>query len=276
MAADRVRPMPPSSLPPEGTGPPWEQPGGGPDRAAQVQACLATVMDPELDESVTELGFVTTLELRGDGETSEVHIGFRLPTYWCAANFAFLMADDMRQAVQALPWVTRVQVQLHDHMYAEAINDGVSEGAGFQAAFGAAAEGGLEALRQTFLVKAFQRRQEALLEHLIGAGHTPETLLALNIEALQALSVDDEGTRLVDRYLERRGVVGNGRLAFVDAAERPIMVERLGAHRRELRSVGVNAEFNGALCRGLLAVRDAAPVAQPIHFMPRPAPMTAP
>lgn len=244
-----------------------------PDRAAQVQACLATVMDPELDESVTELGFVTVVELHDDGQ---VQIGFRLPTYWCAANFAFLMADDMRRAVQALPWVTRVQVQLHDHMYAQAINDGVTQGAGFQAAFGSDAEGNLEALRQTFLVKAFQRRQEALLEHLIDAGHEPAALLALDIDALQALSVDDEGTRLVDRYLERRGVVGSGALAFVDSAERPIAAEHLGAHRRALRSVGVNAEFNGTLCRGLLAVRDAAPVAQPIHFMPRPAPMTAP
>jgi metal-sulfur cluster biosynthetic enzyme len=44
------------------------------DRAAQVQACLATVMDPELDESVTELGFVTEVELTEDGE---VRIGFR-------------------------------------------------------------------------------------------------------------------------------------------------------------------------------------------------------
>jgi metal-sulfur cluster biosynthetic enzyme len=243
------------------------------DRAAQVQACLATVMDPELDDSVTELGFVTAVEI---GAAGDVQIGFRLPTYWCAANFAFLMADDMRRAVQALPWVTRVQVRLHDHMYADAINDGVAEGAGFQAAFGTAAEGGLDALRQTFLIKAFQRRQEALLEHLINAGHAPAALLALDIDALQELTVDQDGMRLVDRYLERRGVVGHGSLAFVDTAERPIVVDNLRAHRRELRSVGVNAEFNGTLCRGLLAVRDTAPVAQPIRFMPRAAQAAAP
>lgn len=244
------------------------------DRAAQVQACLATVMDPELDESVTELGFVTAVELSGDGE---VHIGFRLPTYWCAANFAFLMADDMRLALQSLPWVKRVQVQLHDHMYAQAINDGVGEGAGFQAAFGAAAEDGLEALRQAFLVKAFQRRQEALLEHLTGAGHDPLALLALDIDALLALEVNDEGMRLVDRYLERRGVVGDGQRAFVDTAERPIAAEQLGAHRRTLRSVGVNAEFNGTLCRGLLAVRDTGSVTtHPIHIVRQPGAAAAP
>ncbi len=244
-----------------------------PDRATQVQACLATVMDPELDDSVTELGFVTGVDLTDQGE---VRIGFRLPTYWCAANFAFLMADDMRRAVQSLPWVTRVDVTLHDHMYAEAINDGVTQGTGFQAAFGSDAEGGLDALRHTFLVKAFQRRQEALLEHLIDAGHAAASLLALDLDTLQDLAVDEDGMRLIDRYLERRGVVGNGVLAFVDIAERPIAVDNLRTHRRGLRSVGVNAEFNGTLCRGLLAVRDAAPVAQPIHIVPRRSLTTAP
>ena len=235
-----------------------------PDHATQVQACLATVMDPELDESVTELGFITAVELSGDGE---VRIGFRLPTYWCAPNFAFLMADDMRRAVQVLRWVKKVQVQLHEHMYAEAINQGVAEGAGFQAAFGAAAEGGLEALRTTFLVKAFQRRQEALLQHLLDAGFAPALLVALDCDALQRLLLDVEGERLTERYLERRSEAGGGPLAFVDADGRAIAAEALSGHLRGLRRVGVNAEFNGALCRGLLAVRDAGVQAQPIHIV---------
>jgi metal-sulfur cluster biosynthetic enzyme len=237
-----------------------------PDRAAQVQAALATVMDPELDESVTELGFVTEVELPGDGE---VRIGFRLPTYWCAANFAFLMADDMRRAVQSLPWVTQVQVRLHEHMYAEAINHGVAEGAGFQAAFGAAAEGGLEALRQTFLLKAFQRRQEALLQHLLDAGHEPIALAALDIAALRRLPPNAESETLVERYLARRDLVGGGDLAFVDTEGRAIAAAALLGHLRGLRRVGVNAEFNGALCRGLLAVRDGADDVKPIHIVRR-------
>ena len=243
-----------------------------PDYAMQVQACLATVMDPELDESVTELGFITEVELPGDGE---VRIGFRLPTYWCAANFAFLMADDMRRAVQALPWVTQVKVQLYDHMYAEAINQGVTDGNGFQAAFGVAAEGGLEALRRTFELKAFQRRQEALLEHLISAKHMPEALVALDVESLQALALDADGEKLVERYLERRSLVDGALLAFVDTKGQPIAAATMSAHLRDLRSVGVNAEFNGALCRGLLAVRDKEVGEKPIHFVPyRPAAAT--
>ena len=242
------------------------------DRAEQVQACLATVVDPELDESVTELGFITEVELLAQGE---VRIGFRLPTYWCAANFAFLMADDMRRAVQALPWVTRVQVQLHEHMYAEAINQGVSDGDGFQAAFGAAAEGGLDALRRTFALKAFQRRQEALLQHLLDAGHLPATLVALDLPALQQLLPDAEGERLLVRYIERRALAGGGALAFVDTHGRSIAAEALAGHLRDLRPVGINAEFNGALCRGLLAVRDNEVGVQKIHIVRRPQPADA-
>ncbi len=238
------------------------------DHAAQVQACLATVMDPELDESVTELGFVTELELCSEGE---VRIGFRLPTYWCAANFAFLMADDMRRAVQVLPWVTSVQVQLHEHMYAEAINQGVAEGAGFQSAFGAAAEGGLEALRTTFLLKAFQRRQEALLQHLLDAGFEAAVLVAMDRGALRRSSLESEGEHLTARYLERRDEAGDGALAFVDSAGRAIAAAELPGYLRGLRRVGINAEFNGALCRGLLAVRDGVALTQPIHIVRPPA-----
>ncbi len=236
-----------------------------PDRVEQVRACLATVMDPELDESVTELGFVTEIELVGAGE---VRIGFRLPTYWCAANFAFLMADDMRVAVQALPWVTRVEVKLHEHMYAEAINQGVAQGSGFQASFGAAAEGDLEAVRRTFLLKAFQRRQAALLQHLLAAGHAAQALVALDLDALGCLPLlDAEGERLVERYLERRAVAGGGNKAFVDTEGRAIAADALPGHLRDARRVGVNAEFNGALCRGLLAVRYGEAEPQPIRIV---------
>ena len=57
--------------------------------------------DPELDEPVTELGFVERVAVDGD----TVEVDFRLPTYWCAANFAFLMVDDIRIAVEGAPWV---------------------------------------------------------------------------------------------------------------------------------------------------------------------------
>ena len=221
----------------------------------QVWACLAGVMDPELDESVTELNFVTGVSV--DAER-RVHIGFRLPTYWCAANFSFLMADDMRRAVSALDWVAGVDVVLGEHMYADKINAGLAGGLSFQETFGAEADGDLDDLRRTFLAKAFQRRQAALLNHLLSAGHTPLGLVALTIGALKTLALDGEGETLRARYCERRGVAGPldfDAPALLTADGAAVTADDLPRYIFGLRRVGINAEFNGALCRGLLSVR---------------------
>ncbi len=225
------------------------------DRQAEIWACLQGVMDPELDESVTDLNFVTKADV---DSKNRVHIEFRLPTYWCAANFSFLMADDMRRAVNALDWVEGVSVVLGEHMYADKINAGLAKGLSFQETFGPEADDSLDDLRQTFLVKAFQRRQVALLNHLTGVGHSPETIVSLTLMELGCLPVDDEGEKLVRRYLDRRAVVGPHRPdvpAFVDAEGARLKTDDFAAYVSGLRRVGVNAEFNGALCRGLLSVR---------------------
>ena len=225
------------------------------DRVSEVLARLAHVTDPELDEPVTELGFVTGVSI---GRDDHVQVGFRLPTYWCAANFAFLMADDMRREVTALPWVRGVSVELGEHMYAETINRAMTHGQSFQEAFAEEADGDLDAVRRIFAVKAFQRRQMVLLDHLLGAGLTPDVLMALDVEALRELPLDPAGVALVARYMERRNVpgpAGDDQPAFVDAHGRPVSVAEFPAHRRTLRGVAVNVEFNGALCRGLLAAR---------------------
>lgn len=225
------------------------------DRQAEVWDCLRGVTDPELDESVTELNFVTRADVDAD---NRVHIEFRLPTYWCAANFSFLMADDMRRAVGELDWVTGVSVVLGEHMYADQINAGLARGLSFQETFGAEADGSLDDLRRTFLVKAFQRRQVALLNHLTGIGHSPEMVVGLTLAELEALPGDDEGHRLVRRYLDRRAVVGPvapGAPAFVTADGGCLNAGGLPAYVSGLRRVGINAEFNSALCRGLLSAR---------------------
>ncbi len=222
-------------------------------RTAEVLARLDHVTDPELDEPVTELGFVTAVTVDPDGA---VAIEFRLPTYWCAANFAFMMADDMRSEVGALPWVTQVVPTLGEHMYAERINHGVRHGLSFQDTFGDEAAGDLGQLRRTFLVKAFQRRQEALLRHLLTLGD--DALVALSMDALDGLALDAAGQRLRARYVERRGVTGpysTGAPAFVDTNGAALPAAGLKEHLRALRRVNTNAEFNGAICSGLLAAR---------------------
>ena len=230
-------------------------------REAEVLACLAAVTDPELDEPVTDLGFVEEVTVGADGAVS---IDFRLPTFWCAANFAYMMAEDMRDAVSALPWVTRAVPKLLDHMCAEQVNRGVAEGLAFGAAFGEAGDDdSLANLRTTFRRKAFQGRQEALLRALLEQGFGKGALVAMRVAQLEGTAVAGaEGAGLKRRYLEMRphvgGPAGPEDRAFVTAEGVPLTEAGFDEHLRSLASVRIAMEFNGALCRGLLAVRDRA------------------
>lgn len=230
-------------------------------REAEVLACLAAVTDPELDEPVTDLGFVEQVTVGGDGTVS---IDFRLPTYWCAANFAYMMAEDMRDAVAALPWVTRVVPCLQEHMCADEVNRGVAQGLEFSVAFGEAGDDdSLANLRTTFRRKAFQGRQEVLLRALLAQGFDKAALVAMTVAELEGATVTDpENADLLHRYLEIRarvgGPAGPDDRAFVTAEEAPLTEAGFDEHLRTLASVRIAMEFNGALCRGLLAARDRA------------------
>ena len=92
--------------------------------------------------------------------------------------------------MSALDWVEGVSVVLGEHMYADKINAGLARGLSFQETFGAEADGSLDDLRQAFFVKAFQRRQVALLNHLTGLGHQPDTIVGVTIAELGRLPVD--------------------------------------------------------------------------------------
>ena len=239
-------------------------------RRDQVWSCLAEVMDPELDESVTELNFVTSVDVDAG---NRVHIGFRLPTYWCAANFSFLMADDMRRAAAALDWVEGVEVILGEHMYAEKINAGLAQGLSFQETFGSEADGDVEEVRRTFLIKAFQRRQYSVLNHLIIAGYAAEALAAMTMAELQALQLDCEGDRLRRRYFDRRGVVSPTQPethAFVTADAAPLNGEGLakylsGASTRR-RQCGIQRRTLPRSSGRAFRPRDAAAVTGPRNF----------
>src|ERR1700719_235960 len=121
------------------------------NRTEEVWSALGRVTDPELDESVTFLAFVTSVEVQ---EGNSVRIRFRLPTYWCAPNFAFLMASDMRDAVTEISWVQYVQVELLDHFSAGLINRGIALRQDFRDAFPGETDDDLSAIRKKFLGKA--------------------------------------------------------------------------------------------------------------------------
>lgn len=226
-------------------------------RERAVWRALDRVADPELDEPVTEMGFVEKVTIRG----SKVEVEFRLPTYWCSPNFAYLMAEDIRREVEALPWVERVAVRLQDHMFAEKVNDGVNGGLGFDASFGEMASGdNLSALRAKFEVKAFQRRQESVLLHLRAAGMSDSKIVAMTLYQLDATNFGDAAAAdQKPRYRELLMAKGLAScpedLAFRSWEGEPLTVVGLPDYLATLRQVRINMEFNGALCRDLKSTR---------------------
>lgn len=207
-----------------------------------VLTAIAGVLDPELDQSIVELGFVRRIRVADD----RVRVELRLPTYWCAPNFSWLMAEDVREALLADPNVAEVEVVLVDHHSAGEISAGVNSGRAFAEVFGEAPDGRLDDLRDLFRRKALLARQERALRPLAGdpsrlrIGDLPDT--------------DD-----VRSYLDARAELGLDcspqAPALTDAAGRPVRGARVGEHLRRARLMGVSIEGNAAFCRGLLATR---------------------
>lgn len=232
-------------------------PQSGDPRLDEVWARLAMVSDPELDESVAAMGFVESVEL---GKGGDVRIGLRLPTFWCAPNFAFLMAHDMREAVESLDWVSCAEITLSDHCNAEEINRGVGGGLSFAETFPGQATAELDELRVTFRRKAFQGRQEVLLRRLLADGFTPAQLCAMRIGGLVALELADaDGALMCQRYLEIRGEFGgpaeDGDAAFATPDGEALGPETFTEYLKDLRRVRMNAAFNANMCRSLLQTR---------------------
>ena len=90
-------------------------------RRKEIYHKLSLVEDPELDQPLTELGFISDVTI----DDSRVHVIFRLPTYWCSPNFAFLMASGIYNRVKELNWVSSVTVSLKDHCASTEINEGL-------------------------------------------------------------------------------------------------------------------------------------------------------
>lgn len=230
----------------------------GNPRIAEVWSQLDKVCDPELDEPITDMGFVEDVDIDGDGGVS---IRFRLPTYWCSPNFAFLMATDIRLEVEKLNWVSKASVRLEDHMFEEQVNEGVNEGKSFREIFAdLAPDQGLDEIREKFRKKAFQRRQEVMVLGLRKLDFSDAHIVAMTREQFDAVRfTDEEEIRQQRRYREIASALGlasgPGDLAFRKYDGGVIEAEGLEAYLGILRGVRINMEFSGALCRGLLSTR---------------------
>ena len=221
-----------------------------PDLEREVRAALGGVVDPELDEPITDLGFVRSI--RVDGADVEVHL--RLPTSFCAPNFAYLMAADAQDAVAAVPGVASVVVELDDHSDSEIINRGLAAAAGYRGTFGHEAEESLDELRATFRRKAHTAAMERCLTGLLRAD-TDRPLESLGAVTLGELPPD----RHREALRRRRTALGlpdsPDALVMVDHTGRGHPPEEVPLALRRARSTRFTNDGNAHFCRGLLRTR---------------------
>jgi metal-sulfur cluster biosynthetic enzyme len=214
-----------------------------------VVAALATVVDPELDQPITDLGFVRSIRIDPTGVT--VHL--RLPTSFCAPNFAYLMASDAVDALRRVPEVGKVTVLLDDHHDSDKINAGLAADAGYVGTFGSEAEQDLDELRRIFQRKAHTAAMErSVMALLRSTGTTVEQLPGLTLGQLP-------GGSHKEALLRRRAAIGLGirpdDLVLVDDDGVAVPAEAIPMRLRFAKAVRISVEGNAHFCRGLLATR---------------------
>jgi metal-sulfur cluster biosynthetic enzyme len=223
-----------------------------PGRVASLddaREALGRVVDPELDEPITDLGFVRSLEV---DEAGGIEVHLRLPTSFCSPNFAYLMASDAKDVLTALPWTQQVVVRLDDHHDSDKINAGLAADAGYLGTFGAEAESDLDELRTTFRRKAHTAAMERSLTGLL-RDEPDRDVVSLGEVCLGDLAAGPT----TDALLRRRAAVGLGL-----GADQPVLVDHTGTPPddvplalRRARSTRISIDGNAHFCRGLLRTR---------------------
>ena len=238
---------------------------------ARVYAAIADVLDPELDEPLVSLGFIDRVQVDGP----DVTVVFKLPTYWCSPNFAYLMAGDLRARIRALPGIRTARIELLDHCAEDEITAGINCGQSFAETFAGEVfeDEDLEELRRTFLRKGFLMRQDRLLRHMLKVGLDEATILTLQVADLIVDEVADQAFvstsrgavclagagRTAAAYLRKGAAIGllqaQDDLLITDDKGQPIAPGGLREFQRRSRSVRLNIMFNTSMCKSLFRVR---------------------
>jgi len=231
------------------------------DLAAAVRAALDEVRDPELDEPITDLGFVASCDVDPEGA---VRARLRVPTYFCAPNFVFMMVADARDALARVPGVTSVAVGVDGHFASDDINGGVAENRNFANTFGDLAESDLDQLRTDFRRKAVLAATDRVCQALVAAGRDKTQLVTLRLG-------DAPGGADLRRLRERRtqlGLPADDRSALLidPASGARVAGDAVTVYLHRARLTRLSMETNGEICRGLLHDRYAE---TPVSIRPR-------
>ncbi|GAA4827328.1 iron-sulfur cluster assembly protein [Actinomycetospora corticicola] len=224
---------------------------------ARVWEALRSVRDPELDTDVVSLDFVAAVDV---SDSRVAHVELRLPTYFCAPNFAFLMVADAHDVVSAAAGVVRADVVLIDHFASDAINAGVAARAGFVTSMAGTEVGEavaeLDELRRTFTERALMAGTDLVVRPLMRAGATPEQVATMTLgEAVESSGASDDLRRLRARRRELGIPSEDSDPLVVDPTGRTVGVDALPLHLRKARSYQVGVDANTSICRGQLAAR---------------------
>ena len=228
---------------------------------------LEKVLDPELDEPILKLGFVKSIEAESDHLTIELH----LPTYWCAPNFSYMMAEDTRRELLTVEGLGDVTVRLKDHFAARTIEASVNAGKSFSEAFPDEASENLCQLSDLFLRKGYIRRQERLLQNLKNAGLSFEEIAARRMGDVyfegQSYRIRRNDGRICDvgaaevahQYFQRRAEINLDcsptAPLIIDLRGREVTAEQLEEYLIRARTVRVSLQANGSFCAAVLAAR---------------------
>jgi metal-sulfur cluster biosynthetic enzyme len=217
----------------------------------QVLDALGSVYDPELDEPITSLRFVSSCEVSAAGDVS---VSLRLPTPQCAPNFAFLMAADARRAARGVRGVRTVRITLEDHYTGDEINEALGRGDGFTGAFpGETDDDDLEALRELFTRKALLARQSQVCEEMLAGAWTKDEVVSATVSQLPA---DSAVARRALEIREQLGIASEpDSPAFVLPNGEAVTADQLTRWLLGARLVRTSLEANGGICRSLLEFR---------------------
>ena len=227
----------------------------------EIKNCLKTVFDPELDESIIDLNFVSNIEIKSD---EIVQVELRLPTYFCSANFAWIMCFDAKKAIEGVPWVNTVYIRLVDHFVMNKVNKGLENDQSFSDVVGTKKELDFLQLRRKFEEKAFLNRQSLLIQFLRSKHLSDNQILEMSFKNLGMLVKKYQNSEfnknfkryrdLRERLLPKKTV----NLAFLGLDGSYIHEKNVLEYLRILRRTTGSITANSEMCKILMAERYSA------------------
>jgi len=214
---------------------------------AQILEALTTVTDPELDEPITDLGFVKSVVIDDDVVT----VRLRLPTPFCSSNFAYLIAADAQDTLREVEveGIGEIRVLLDEHHDSDTINAVLATDDGWMGTTGPEARRNLDELRKAVLCNA----HGAAMERCVSALILEKKLSPNEVHRLTLRDLPEDKAKHV--LLSRRFALGlsmcpNARVV-VDDQGNPLPCATSSMQLlRFARCLRISMEYNVYCCRG--------------------------